>query len=98
MLNSKYENNFNFRIVISGYTVSAGYNQSNPNILGILVLCIFLGSQIGKMKEKPQDIDELNEKKNIIAAGELLYDVLIAFSKPFISAIRFIIFVSIIFC
>ena len=43
------------------------------------------------MKEKPEDIDELNEKKNIIAAGELLYDVLIAFSKPFISAIRFII-------
>jgi len=36
-------------------------------------------------------IDELNEKKNIIAAGELFYDNLIAFSKPFISAIRFII-------
>jgi Na+/H+-dicarboxylate symporter len=43
------------------------------------------------MKEKPHDVDQLNEKKDTIAAGELFYDNLIAYSKPFISAIRFII-------
>jgi len=80
------------RIVINGYTVSSGYNQSDANILGILVVSVLFGCKIGKMKVKRQETDEISdEQKMSILLGELMYNVLIAFSKPFISAIRFII-------